>query len=58
MPRALIVNHHGLAAIFPPKVKFNRGVETKLKGGLVLEVLGGPKPPTCVSERLKNVESP
>ena len=53
-----MVSHHGLAAILPPNVKFNRGDGIESKGGLFSRVSGGPKPPTCVSKKLKNVESP
>ena len=56
--RGLMVNHHGLTAILPPNVKFNRGDGIESKGGLFLGVLGGPEPLACVSEKLKNVESP
>ena len=52
------MRHHALAAILAPNVKFNRGDGIESKGGLFLEVSGGPEPPTCVSENLKNVESP
>ena len=53
-----MVGHLGLAAIFPPNLKFNRGDGMEPKGGLVSGGSGGPKPLACVSERLKNVESP
>ena len=52
------MSHHGLASILPPNVRFNRGDGIEPKGGLVSGGSGGPKPPACVSERLKNVESP
>ena len=58
MERALIVSHHGLAAKLPSKVKFNQGDGMDPKGGLVSGGSGGPEPPNCVSEKLKNVESP
>ena len=58
MARGLMVSHHGLAAILPPNVKFNQGDGIEPKGGLILGVLGGLEPPTCVLEKLKNVESP
>ena len=53
-----MVSHHGLAAILPPNVKLNRGDRIEPKGGLILGGSGGPEPPACVSEKLKNVESP
>ena len=46
MERALIVSHHGLASMLPPKVKFNRGDAIEPKGGLVLGGSGGLEPPT------------
>ena len=58
MARGLIVSHCGLDAIMPPNVKFNRGDGIEPKGGLVSRSSGGPEPPSCVSERLKSVESP
>ena len=58
MARGLIVNHCGLATILPPKVKFNQGYGMDLEGGLVSRGTGGPEPPSCVLEKLKNVESP
>ena len=58
MERSLIVSHGWLATMLPPKVKFNRGDGIESKGGLFLGVSGGPKPPACVLEKLKNVESP
>ena len=58
MARGLIVSHHGLAAILPPKVKFSQGDGMETKGGLVLGGSGGVEPLGCVSEKLKNVESP
>ena len=58
MERALIMSHHVLDAMLPPKVKFNRGDGIDPKGGLVSGGSGGPEPLACVSERLKNVESP
>ena len=51
------MSHLGLVAIFPLNVKFNQGNGMKPKGGLVLGGPGGPEPPTCVSEKLNNVES-
>ena len=54
-----MVSHLGLAAILPPNVKFNRGDGIEPKGGgLVSGGSGGPEPPACVSEKLKNVEFP
>ncbi|CAF4379549.1 unnamed protein product, partial [Adineta steineri] len=58
MTRGLMVSHHGLASILPPNVKLNRGDGMEPKGGLILGGSGGPKPLACVSEKLKNVESP
>jgi hypothetical protein len=58
MARELVVNHRVLAAILPPNVKFSRGDGIDPKGGLVSRGSGGLEPPTCVSEKLKNVESP
>ena len=58
MERGLIVSHHGLAAINPQNVKFNRGDGIKTKGGLVSGGSGGPEPLAHVSEKLMNVESP
>ena len=58
MARGLIVSHHGLATMLPPKVKFNRGDGMEPKGGLVSRGSGGPEPPACVLEKLKSVESP
>ena len=52
-----MVSHLGLAALFPPNLKFNQGDGIEPKGGLVSGGSGGPKPPACVSERLKSVES-
>ena len=46
MARSLIVSHRGLAAMLPPKVKFNHGDGMEPKGGLVLGGLGGPEPPS------------
>ena len=45
MERALIVSHRGLAVMFPPKLKFNRGDGIESKGGLVLGGSRGPEPP-------------
>ena len=45
MARALIVSHHGLADMMPPKVKFNQGDGIESKSGLVSAGLIGPKPP-------------
>ena len=42
MARGLMVSHLGLAAIFSPNVKFNRGDGIKPKGGLVSGGTGGP----------------
>ena len=53
-----MVSHLGLATIFPPNMKFNRGDGMEPKGGLVSGGLGGPEPPACVLERLKTIESP
>ena len=53
-----MVSHLGLASIFPLNVKLNQGDGMEPMGGLVLGGLGGPEPPACVSERLKNVGSP
>ena len=58
MARGLMVSHRGLAAIFPLNVKFNRGDRIDPKGGLISGGLEGPEPPSCVLEKLKNVESP
>ena len=58
MARALMVSHRGLDSILPPKVKLNRGDGIEPNGGLVSGGSRGPEPPTCVSEKLKNVESP
>ena len=52
------MSHLGLAAISPLNVKFNQGDGMEPKGGLVSRGSGGREPPACVSERLKNVESP
>ena len=57
MARALIVIHHGLAAMLPPNVKFNRGDGIESKGGLVSGGLRGPKQPSWVSGKLKKLES-
>ena len=46
MARTLTMSHRWLGAMFPPKVKFNRGDGIEAKGGLILGGLGGPKPPT------------
>ena len=40
--RGLMVSHLGLASIFPPNVKFNRGDGMEPKGGLVSRGPGGP----------------
>ena len=45
MARGLIVSHHGLASILPPKVKFNQGDGIETKGGLISGGLGGLEPP-------------
>ena len=58
MARGLIVSHHGLVSILPPDVKFNQGDGIESKGGLFSGVSRGPEQPTCISENLKNVESP
>ena len=58
MARGLMVIHHGLVAILPPNVKFNRGDGIEPNGGLVSGGSRGPEPPACVSKKLKNVESP
>ena len=52
------MSHHGLAAILPSNVKFNRGDGMEPKGRLVSGGPGGPEPPVCVLEKLNNVESP
>ena len=57
MERALIVSHHGLASMRPPKVKFNQVDGIESKGGLVSGGSGGLEPPTWVSGKSKNVES-
>ena len=58
MARGLMVSHCGLAAIFPQNVKLNRGDGIEPMGGLVSGGSGGLEPPTCVLEKLKNVEFP
>ena len=45
MERELIVSHHGLAAMMPPKVKLNQGDRIESKGGLVSGGSRGPEPP-------------
>ena len=57
MERELIVSHGWLAAMLPPKVKFNRGDGIKANAGFVLGGSGGPKSPSWVSEKSKNVGS-
>jgi hypothetical protein len=58
MARGLIASHCGLVAMLPLEVKLNQADGIDPKGGLVSRGSRGPKPPACVSKKLKNVESP